>query len=224
MPRARGRALIGLAAKVAEGSLLLTAAPTARKCGQPCSPFLASVLDRRLHRPARAGDPDLPADRPGSQARPGPASTPGGLRRPWRSYALMHVWTAASEERRSDDDQNCDRRLSAAQLICDGSALTTSWMSPVPPRLTTLLTRRPSSSARRQLTAYFAGELDEFDLLLAARGSDFQRHVEGARDHPVRRNRLLRDRGRPECRRAASGRRPCQRVEPDRHRRAVPSG
>ena len=47
-------------------------------------------------------------------------------------------------------------------------------MSPVPPRLTTLLTRRPSSSARRQLTAYFAGELDEFDLL-AARGSDLQR-------------------------------------------------
>ena len=72
MPRARGRALIGLAAKVAEDPFCWTAAPTARKCGQPCSPFLASVRTADYIALRALGDPDvfLPTDL--ESARSGP--------------------------------------------------------------------------------------------------------------------------------------------------------
>ena len=66
------------------------------------------------------------------------------------------------------------------RLTCDGSALTELHFmdehgpteADDAPDLAPVLVE-----ACRQLTAYFAGELDEFDLPLAARGSDFQRRV-----------------------------------------------
>jgi methylated-DNA-[protein]-cysteine S-methyltransferase len=66
------------------------------------------------------------------------------------------------------------------RLTCDGEALTELHFvtagEPVdqadPTDLAPVLIE-----ARRQLTAYFAGELDEFDLPLAAPGTEFQRRV-----------------------------------------------
>ena len=49
-------------------------------------------------------------------------------------------------------------------------ALTSVWMEDDRPARATAATRRPLDDARRQLEAYFAGELREFDLPLAPEG------------------------------------------------------
>ena len=80
------------------------------------------------------------------------------------------------------------------------------------------------ADAQKQLDAYFAGDLTEFDLPLAASGSEFQRSVWTAlRESRWARPAVRADRrgcGRPvEDASGRSGDRP----QPDRHRGSVPS-
>ena len=104
MPRARGRALIGLAAKVADGTLLLDRGAdraevrSALLALHGVGPWTADYIALRA-----LGDPDvfLPTDLGVEHglARMGIDNVRrADAWRPWRSYALMHVWTAASEE------------------------------------------------------------------------------------------------------------------------------
>jgi methylated-DNA-[protein]-cysteine S-methyltransferase len=62
----------------------------------------------------------------------------------------------------------------------DGVALTGLYCDPPPAGLPPAGARRDDAAfaeARRQLDAYFAGELQEFDLPLAAKGTSFQSEV-----------------------------------------------
>jgi AraC family transcriptional regulator of adaptative response / DNA-3-methyladenine glycosylase II len=109
MPRARGRALVRLAEAVADGSVVLdrgadrgevkaallelpgigpwTADYIAlRSLGDP-DVFLATDLGVRQALTRLGVDPDPRAARERAEAW-----------RPWRSYALMHVWSTLSEE------------------------------------------------------------------------------------------------------------------------------
>ena len=101
MPRARGRSLVGLAAALAGGSLVLEPGPArsdvrADLLALPgIGPWTADYIALRA-----LGDPDvfLPTDigvRNALRAL-GPADPERWT--PWRSYALLHLWTANLEE------------------------------------------------------------------------------------------------------------------------------
>lgn len=103
MPRSRGRALVALAAAVASGELVLDrSADRARVRDQLLAlpgigPWTADYIGMR-----GLGDPDvfLPTDLGVKQglAALGVSGDAAGMAanwRPWRSYALMHLWTAA---------------------------------------------------------------------------------------------------------------------------------
>jgi AraC family transcriptional regulator of adaptative response / DNA-3-methyladenine glycosylase II len=106
MPRARARALVAVAAAVAEGSVVLDrsadrADVRASLLALPgIGPWTADYIAMRA-----LGDPDvfLPTDlgvRRGL-ARLGlnePADRRDAAWRPWRSYALMHLWSTTNEE------------------------------------------------------------------------------------------------------------------------------
>jgi AraC family transcriptional regulator of adaptative response / DNA-3-methyladenine glycosylase II len=107
MPRSRGRALVGLCAAIADGQVPLDrSAPRAevraRLLELPgIGPWTADhILLRSL------GDPDvfLPTDvgvRHGLTALgvdPAAAEQVSRAWRPWRSYALMHLWTTAQPD------------------------------------------------------------------------------------------------------------------------------
>ncbi len=107
MPRARATALIGLACAVAAGELTLDPGcdrdeASTRMLALPgIGPWTASYVAMRA-----LGDPDvfLPSDlgvRHGLRALGLPSDVRGADQtarnwRPWRSYALQHVWAAAS--------------------------------------------------------------------------------------------------------------------------------
>ncbi|MGH3491913.1 MAG: DNA-3-methyladenine glycosylase family protein, partial [Sciscionella sp.] len=109
MPRARGRAVIGLAEAVASGSLALDRSADRgetrrRLLALPgIGPWTADYVGMRA-----LGDPDVflatdlgvrhalarwPEQRPPDVA----------AWRPWRSYALMHVWASLGAGARPDD-------------------------------------------------------------------------------------------------------------------------
>ncbi len=103
MPRARGRALVTLAEAVATGAVSLDRGADRGEVRERLlalpgiGPWTADYIALRA-----LGDPDvfLPAD---LGVRHGLARMDIDVRRadawrPWRSYALMHVWTASSEE------------------------------------------------------------------------------------------------------------------------------
>ncbi|MGH3504767.1 MAG: DNA-3-methyladenine glycosylase family protein, partial [Nocardioidaceae bacterium] len=105
MPRARGRALVRLSAAVAQGDVVLDRSADRREVRETLlalpgiGPWTADYIALRA-----LGDPDafLPTDlgvRNGL-ARMGADGAPASRAerwRPWRSYALMHVWAAASD-------------------------------------------------------------------------------------------------------------------------------
>jgi AraC family transcriptional regulator of adaptative response / DNA-3-methyladenine glycosylase II len=106
MPRARARALVALATALASGDLSLDrgvdrASAVARLLALPgIGPWTASYIALRA-----LGDPDafLPTDlgvRHAVAALAGAAASPAALAeawRPWRSYALMHLWTSLGD-------------------------------------------------------------------------------------------------------------------------------
>ena len=104
MPRARGRALVGLAAEVAEGSLALDRGADRAEVRSALLELPGVGAWTADYIALRAlGDPDvfLPTDLGVMHglARMGIDDVRRAEAwRPWRSYALMHVWSAASEE------------------------------------------------------------------------------------------------------------------------------
>ena len=105
MPRSRGRALVGLCAAIADGDVVLDrsadrAATRLAMLARPgIGPWTADYIALRA-----LGDPDvfLPTDigvRDGAAALglgdPGEIARRSEAWRPWRSYALMHLWQAA---------------------------------------------------------------------------------------------------------------------------------
>ena len=106
MPRARGRALVGLARALADGEVALDRsmdrdAVRERLLALPgIGPWTAGYVALRA-----LGDPDvfLPTDLGVRQAmaRLGehPAADPETWR-PWRSYALLHLWSSLADSAR----------------------------------------------------------------------------------------------------------------------------
>ena len=100
MPRARGRALVGLAAALADGRVLLDRGPDRDDVRRALlelpgiGPWTADYVAMRA-----LGHPDvfLPTDLAVRRLLAG-LTTPGRGEpdperwRPWRSYALMHLW------------------------------------------------------------------------------------------------------------------------------------
>jgi AraC family transcriptional regulator of adaptative response / DNA-3-methyladenine glycosylase II len=105
MPVARGRALVGLAAALAEGRIIIDAGAdrdevVRRLVAQPgIGPWTAAYVALR-----GLGDPDafLASDlgvrralaRAGLAAGPGAAGVRAERWRPWRGYALQYLWAA----------------------------------------------------------------------------------------------------------------------------------
>jgi AraC family transcriptional regulator of adaptative response / DNA-3-methyladenine glycosylase II len=106
MPRARAEALVGLAGALASGALSLDPGASREEAGQQLlamkgiGPWTAGYIRMRA-----LSDPDafLPGDagvRRGLRALgadPGPQSAARLAEswRPWRSYAVQHLWAAA---------------------------------------------------------------------------------------------------------------------------------
>ncbi|MGI8993178.1 MAG: AlkA N-terminal domain-containing protein [Nocardioidaceae bacterium] len=106
MPRARGRALVGVAAAVADGEIVLDRGADRGDVRRSLlalpgvGPWTADYIAMRA-----LGDPDvfLPTDLGVKQglARLGVTARTENLATawsPWRSYALMHVWSVLSDE------------------------------------------------------------------------------------------------------------------------------
>jgi AraC family transcriptional regulator of adaptative response / DNA-3-methyladenine glycosylase II len=112
MPRSRGRTLVALSAAVAEDALDLDAgadrdATTAALLALPgIGPWTADYVRMRA-----LGDPDVllttdlgvrrGLERLGSAGDPRSAAATGEHWRPWRSYALMHLWHLVTDRETS---------------------------------------------------------------------------------------------------------------------------
>jgi AraC family transcriptional regulator of adaptative response / DNA-3-methyladenine glycosylase II len=104
MPRSRATALVGLAAALAAGDVVLdrSAARTETRARllrlRGIGPWTADYVVMRA-----LGDPDvfLPGDGAARRALRGSGVNDVELRserwRPWRSYALMHLWTGLDD-------------------------------------------------------------------------------------------------------------------------------
>lgn len=100
MPRARGRALIGLAAAIADGTIVLDRGPDRAETRRRLlalpgiGPWTADYIALRA-----LGHPDiwLPTDVGvrNALALAGPVDPESWA--PWRSYALLHLWTSLSD-------------------------------------------------------------------------------------------------------------------------------
>lgn len=102
MPRARGRALVGLAAALASGELVLDRGPDRGEVRQQLlalpgiGPWTADYIALRA-----LGHPDvwLPTDVGVRNALADHPDADPGRWAPWRSYALLHLWTSLSDPR-----------------------------------------------------------------------------------------------------------------------------
>jgi AraC family transcriptional regulator of adaptative response / DNA-3-methyladenine glycosylase II len=104
MPRARGRSLVALAQVLADGAVVLEAGPARSDVRRDLlslrgiGPWTADYVALRA-----LGDPDvfLPAD-VGVRNAAAALGLPQPLRperwAPWRSYALLHLWTSLSDD------------------------------------------------------------------------------------------------------------------------------
>jgi len=82
----------------------------------------------------------------------------------------------------------------------------------------------PFNETMRQLQAYFAGELEKFDLKLAPVGTPFQLEVWRSMRHSLRRDCFLPRTGLSNWKsQSLPSRRPCQWLQPDSCRDSVPS-
>ena len=103
MPRARGRALVGLAGALADGDVALDRGPDRSAVRQALlalpgiGPWTADYVALRA-----LGDPDihLPTDIGVRRAltRLGTPDADPSTWAPWRSYALLHLWTSLEEK------------------------------------------------------------------------------------------------------------------------------
>ena len=100
MPRARGRALVDLMAAVAGGDLALDGGPPREEVRRTLlavpgiGPWTADYLALRA-----LGDPDafLPTDLGVRRALAAHADADPEAWAPWRSYALLHLWTSLED-------------------------------------------------------------------------------------------------------------------------------
>ncbi|MCX6401572.1 MAG: helix-turn-helix domain-containing protein [Propionibacteriales bacterium] len=100
MPRARGRALVGLSSALAAGDLVLDRGPDRNDVRRDLvalpgiGPWTADYIALRA-----LGHPDiwLPTDVGVRNALAGHGPVDPGRWAPWRSYALLHLWTSLSD-------------------------------------------------------------------------------------------------------------------------------
>ena len=246
MPRARGRALVGLAAALAAGDVALdrgTDRDDVRRALLDLpgiGPWTADYIALRA-----LGHPDvfLPTDLGVRDALAGlghdpVASSPTATRwRPWRSYALLHLWNTlmpdVDHRRRTDmwtvmdsPDRRAAARRARRRDHRDRVLAVPRRRRPAPRR-----PRRRAPGARRgaraSCAAYFARDLKDFDLPLAPVGQRLPAAGVGAaagdrlrRDRVVRRDRAP---ARHDQRRVPRGR-ARQRPQPDPDRDPVPPG
>ncbi|HSV41500.1 MAG TPA: AlkA N-terminal domain-containing protein [Nocardioidaceae bacterium] len=105
MPRSRGSALTGLCLAIAEGRLALDRSGDRAEVRQALlalsgiGPWTADYVAMRA-----LGDPDvfLPTDVGVKHALAGLGAVDPEAWRPWRSYALMHLWTSLSSSSRME--------------------------------------------------------------------------------------------------------------------------
>ena len=198
MPRARGRALTGLAAALAAGDVALDRGADrddvrAALVALPgIGPWTADYVAMRA-----LGHPDvfLPTDIGVRNAIAGLGHDPAAVIadsdrwRPWRSYALMHLWNTLMPpiDNLTEGELTCPGPSSTAPSASCGSWRTTA-PSPRSSSTRSATTTAARAAARdddqpllvetaRQLRAYFDRDLKEFDLPLAPMGTDFQQRV-----------------------------------------------
>ena len=105
MPRARGAALVGVCRALADGELVLDPGVDRSGIGGgPAVPAGDRAVDRGLHRDAGLGDPDvmLAGDLGvrhavaalGGDDRAREIERAAHAWRPWRSYAVAHLWAS----------------------------------------------------------------------------------------------------------------------------------
>ena len=196
---ARIAALHALGLAVAEGGSHSTVPPT--KSSRAWWSCRASANGRRSTlRCARLASPTLSLPPTSScGAWPPEAAQPLTLKelerradawRPWRGYAVMHLWCAAGDRqlRGGDVDENpalywheIDAPIGRLLLAGDGDSLIQvcfqSGPRPQQPADDWIADGAPFRAAIEQLGEYFAGERRRFDLSLAPRGTEFQRRV-----------------------------------------------
>ena len=196
MPRSRGRALVGLAAGGGRGRR------RPRGTRRPCSaarPAGHRPLVGRPRRDALTGRPRrVPADRHRGASTPPNGWAPTCPRvvaasrawRPWRSYALIHLWQVATTVGAPRlGSPPCGRSWSLAGGRPAGRGARCRRRGDHRDRVRAV--RRPDGrplgdrdddhpvlvGGRDQLRAYFDRDLKEFDLPLGPQGTDFQQPV-----------------------------------------------
>ena len=203
MPRARGRALTGLAAALASGDVALDRGADRDDVRRALvalpgiGPWTADYVAMRA-----LGHPDvfLPTDLGVRNAIAGLGHDPAAVIadsdrwRPWRSYALMHLWNtlmpprnptppARPPARRTDMSWTViDSPVGELRLVEHDGAVTQIEFSPFRdhdgrPRGARDDDHPVLVETARQLRAYFDRDLKEFDLPLAPVGSEFQQRV-----------------------------------------------
>ena len=201
MPKARGRALVGLAASLASGAVALDRGPDRDEVRRALvelpgiGPWTADYVAMRA-----LGHPDvfLPTDLGVRNALVGLGHDPGEVVadsdrwRPWRSYALMHLWNTLmpatppagnlARTRRTDMWTVMDSPIGELRLVERDGEVTQIEFSPFRdgdgrPRGGRDDAHPVLVETARQLAAYFAGDRTDFDLPVAPVGSDFQQRV-----------------------------------------------
>ena len=246
VPKARQRTLSGLLAGLADGTVVLDSGSdweSARKqlLALPgIGPWTAEVISMR-----GLGDPDaFPASDLGLRMAAKQLGLPTDERtllehsarwRPWRSYAVQHLWTTLEHPvnhwppRRLHDplpnhrqpDRSVD--LGRARLGIDESTDGRSDLRAQPCRL--VADPGHSMTPSTNCAAYFAGELTDFDIELDMRGSEFQQRVwKALLTIPVRGHQVVwRNRRTDRCARRSRAVGIGQRPQSHRNRRSVPS-